>query len=283
MRSSVTMAVLEQIEKHLEENIEIESLAAMTGYSRRRLQDFFKQKCGVSIGKYIRQRRLCRSATLLKLTSESVTDIALRLGFDSVQSYSREFKKMFGVSPKSYRQEKFWDLTNLRAPYWLVPDVEYPFEICQLPAFTVHGFQTRHQIASESLPKEASPLKWKFVMDTLEAWEQTVFCISSFGPEPDNVRAINVTSFFGIQGEASKTGPMPLTRQTEGGKYAKFKFSGTWEDYQHFSNTIYLSILPKHQLRRTWNKDEIEIFYYCGEDVNVQKASIRLEYYIPVE
>lgn len=102
MKRAIIVSVLEQIEKNLEERIDIEKLVVITGYSRRSLQDFFKEKCGVSIGKYIRQRKLSRSATLLKLTSQSVTDIAFRMGFDSVQSYSREFKKTFGVNPNNY-------------------------------------------------------------------------------------------------------------------------------------------------------------------------------------
>lgn len=99
MKKAIIVSVLEQIEKNLEERIDIEKLVVITGYSRRSLQDFFKEKCGVSIGKYIRQRKLSRSATLLKLTSQSVTDIAFRMGFDSVQSYSREFKKRLALIP----------------------------------------------------------------------------------------------------------------------------------------------------------------------------------------
>ncbi|MDI8800058.1 hypothetical protein MJM59_33620, partial [Salmonella enterica subsp. enterica serovar Montevideo] len=49
---------LQAINKTIEERIDIEKLVVITGYSRRSLQDFFKEKCGVSIGKYIRQRKL---------------------------------------------------------------------------------------------------------------------------------------------------------------------------------------------------------------------------------
>ncbi|MGL4183159.1 helix-turn-helix domain-containing protein [Enterobacter ludwigii] len=283
MEKVVTKAVLKEIEKHLEETIDIESLAAMTGYSRRRLQDFFKNNCGISIGKYIRTRRLCRSATLLKLTSESITDIAHRLGFDSVQSYSREFKKQFGVSPKVYRNEGYWDLANLRPPIWLVPEVEYPFEICQLSPLTVWGFQTQYQIATEVLPKEASSLKWKLVLDTLNTWEQTLYCISSFGPANDNTQVINVFTFFGIESEQTRHRQIPLCRKTEGGKHAKFRFSGSWEDYRHFSNRVYLYLLPKYNLRRVCGKDDIEVFYHDVEPSAAQPDSVTLDFYIPVE
>lgn len=57
MKKAIIVSVLEQIEKNLEERIDIEKLVVITGYSRRSLQDFFKEKCGVSIGKYIRQRK----------------------------------------------------------------------------------------------------------------------------------------------------------------------------------------------------------------------------------
>ncbi|EOI7066847.1 hypothetical protein ACMVNE_004765, partial [Salmonella enterica subsp. enterica serovar Infantis] len=53
MKRAIIVSVLEQIEKNLEERIDIEKLVVITGYSRRSLQDFFKEKCGVSIGKYI--------------------------------------------------------------------------------------------------------------------------------------------------------------------------------------------------------------------------------------
>lgn len=283
MEKSVTTAVLEEIEKHLEETIDIDNLAAMSGYSRRRLHDFFKQNCEISIGRYIRQRRLCRSATLLKLTSESITDIAHRLGFDSIQSYSREFKKQFGVSPKIYRKEIFWDLANLRPPFWLVPEVDYPFEICQLPPLTVWGFQMQYQIPTGGLPKEASPLKWKLVRDTLNTWEQTLYCISSFGPDSKNTQVISATSFFGIKAEQTRHGRIPLSRKTEGGKHAKFSFSGTWDEYRHFSNRVYLFCLPKENLRRTLGKDDIEVFYHDVESSTSQSDFMKIDYYIPVE
>lgn len=53
----------------------------------------------VPLGEYIRKRRLCRAAILVRLTAKSMLDIALSLHFDSQQSFSREFKKLFGCSP----------------------------------------------------------------------------------------------------------------------------------------------------------------------------------------
>lgn len=43
MKKAIITSVLEQIEKNLEEKIDIEKLVVITGYSRRSLQDFLKK------------------------------------------------------------------------------------------------------------------------------------------------------------------------------------------------------------------------------------------------
>ncbi len=44
MKKAIIISVLEQIEKNLEERIDIEKLVVITGYSRRSLQDFLKKR-----------------------------------------------------------------------------------------------------------------------------------------------------------------------------------------------------------------------------------------------
>lgn len=60
---------------------------------------------------------------------------------------------MFGVNPNHYRKEDFWDLRNLRPPYWFDTHEHYHFEICQLKTKEIFGFQTYHQISTNDLPK----------------------------------------------------------------------------------------------------------------------------------
>ncbi len=108
----------------------------------------FLKKSVAALYRKIYQTALSRSATLLKLTSQSVTDIAFRMGFDSVQSYSREFKT-FGVNPNNYRKADFWDLRTYGLPTGLTSDEHYQFEICQLTSKEIFGFQTSHQIANK--------------------------------------------------------------------------------------------------------------------------------------
>jgi AraC family transcriptional regulator len=52
---------------------------------------------------YIRSRKLSSSLVLLRKTNLTIADIAKRHQYDYEQSYSRSFKKQFGISPKFYR------------------------------------------------------------------------------------------------------------------------------------------------------------------------------------
>ncbi|MGY0159838.1 helix-turn-helix domain-containing protein [Edwardsiella tarda] len=106
MKEIIISSMVNWIEENSDKNITIDDLSIVTGYSNRSLHNFFKEKYNITLGKYIRQRRLSRSAMLLRLTSQSITHIALSSGFDSVQSYSREFKKAFGLNPRDYRRNK---------------------------------------------------------------------------------------------------------------------------------------------------------------------------------
>ena len=105
IRQKILQQLLEWIECNLEHPISIEDIAQKSGYSRRNIQLLFRNFMHVPLGEYIRKRRLCRAAILVRLTAKSMLDIALSLHFDSQQSFSREFKKLFGCSPRLNRQQ----------------------------------------------------------------------------------------------------------------------------------------------------------------------------------
>lgn len=94
------------IQKNLEQPLSINIVASKSGYSPWHLQRLFKQQTGDSLAKYIRKERLQNAAGELISTSRSIADIACQYQFDSHQSFSRAFKKMFSMTPTTYRKSK---------------------------------------------------------------------------------------------------------------------------------------------------------------------------------
>lgn len=97
--------VLAFIEQHLTDcELSTAAIAAATGHAVRTIQDLFA-RMGTTPTEHIVRRRLERARTLLKQDrSLSVTDIALQVGFNSSNYFSRLFRQRFGQNPRSLRQ-----------------------------------------------------------------------------------------------------------------------------------------------------------------------------------
>ena len=92
---------MEYIESHLTENLTAEQIARISGYSMYHFCRIFAAVKGISLGDYIRRRRLSLSHTLL-LEGKKIIDIALELGFETASGFSKAFRKEFGYCPTGY-------------------------------------------------------------------------------------------------------------------------------------------------------------------------------------
>ncbi len=90
------------VRSHLFETLTIGALAGALGYSVSHLRSVFRTRLGVSLGRYIRESRLSEAAKLLQSTEMSIADVARESGFDSIFTFSRAFKKTYGMPPKAY-------------------------------------------------------------------------------------------------------------------------------------------------------------------------------------
>lgn len=96
------------LEKRLEENISISQIAAALSLSESHLRKRFKVLTGISLGSYLVHYKINRAVKLLVHADDSLTQIALDCGYESLAAFSRSFKKQLGTSPSAYRKsEKF--------------------------------------------------------------------------------------------------------------------------------------------------------------------------------
>ena len=86
-------------------DLTVEELAEEVGCTRRTLTRKVKAAFGQSPSALIRTMRLEKGADLLEREEGSVSEIAYAVGFNSLSYFSRRFKKHFGVSPTTYRDD----------------------------------------------------------------------------------------------------------------------------------------------------------------------------------
>ncbi|MBR2353686.1 MAG: helix-turn-helix transcriptional regulator [Clostridia bacterium] len=83
--------------------LRISDLAKLHKTSEAYFRRTFKQYYGESPLEYIKRRRIELACRLLCTELYSITDVAVRAGFDNASYFSSEFKRMIGCSPKEYR------------------------------------------------------------------------------------------------------------------------------------------------------------------------------------
>ena len=86
-----------------ENGISVEEVARNAGFSIDYFNRIFLSHTGFTVTAYINYIRLKQAAYLLRTTDKSVLDIALEIGYDSHEGFTKAFKKKYGVTPSEYR------------------------------------------------------------------------------------------------------------------------------------------------------------------------------------
>lgn len=89
---------------HLENNQSIEAIARQTGLSVAHFHQQFLRETGFTPGDWRTRERIKSAKRLLRQSSYSITQIAMRCGFSSSQYFATAFKRLVGPSPRDYRK-----------------------------------------------------------------------------------------------------------------------------------------------------------------------------------
>ena len=100
---SITKAI-RYMENNLTNNISIEDVAQQVFMSGSNFQRIFHLVTGITIGDYIRNRRLSLSGRELLLADSKVIDVAMRYQYDTPESFSKAFTRFHGISPSSAKK-----------------------------------------------------------------------------------------------------------------------------------------------------------------------------------
>ncbi|RKX45868.1 MAG: hypothetical protein DRP64_04060 [Verrucomicrobia bacterium] len=92
------------LEKHYVEPIRIEQLCTLSGLKEANLCRQFKKYTGLSIGGYLKQRRLSAAMLQLRTTGDKVLTICYDCGFSDITYFNRTFRKAIGKTPSDYRK-----------------------------------------------------------------------------------------------------------------------------------------------------------------------------------
>ena len=120
-RKDIAKKVIDYIEQNLENELDLETISKSVGYSKFYLNRIFTECTGVTIYKYLQNRRLTVAAEKLVKSNKPIVQIAYEAGYDTQQSFSYAFRQVYLYPPKSYREIGIFkpkqDRIFMRHPY----------------------------------------------------------------------------------------------------------------------------------------------------------------------
>lgn len=126
-------AAISYIEAHLNEKLDLDTVANVICYSKYHLHRMFTEMVGITLHDYIQRRQLTEAAKLLVFSEKPIIQIALIAGYESQQAFTSIFKAMYKQTPLEYRQnEVFYPLqleftlnNNPSSPNSIVQEITY--------------------------------------------------------------------------------------------------------------------------------------------------------------
>ena len=134
-------SAVDYIEENLTEELDIEDIAAKAYVSPFHFQRIFSVLCGMTVGDYIRCRRLTLAAQELSSSDIKVIDAAVKYGYDSPDSFARAFTKFHGISPSAAKERgaSLKAFAPLRIKLTLEGGNFMEYRIVEKASFTVVG------------------------------------------------------------------------------------------------------------------------------------------------
>lgn len=96
-------SAIDYIESNLMGTVDFNAAARFVGCSTWEFQRIFSFLTHVSLGEYIRKRKLTLAAQDIQSNDLKIIDIALKYGYESPAAFSRAFNKFYGITPSSAR------------------------------------------------------------------------------------------------------------------------------------------------------------------------------------
>ncbi|RCW48625.1 AraC family transcriptional regulator [Halanaerobium sp. MA284_MarDTE_T2] len=95
--------IIEYINNNYKRGLTLKDIAQNLYISKYYLSHFFKKKTGFTVIEFINSRRIIEAQKMLTSTNLNITDIAMNVGFNTLNHFERTFKTINGITPTQYR------------------------------------------------------------------------------------------------------------------------------------------------------------------------------------
>ena len=267
--------VVAYINNHLDETLDLKTLANEAALSDFHFHRIFKALKGEAIGGYITRLRLEATARLLRYTALTIEEIAFNIGYETSASLSKTFKKQYGISPTEYRTNKDTyimkkEIINpdlaLKAPKTVILEPKNLIYIALTGAYGSLDYGKAYEQLWAVIKAQ------KLFTKGIES-----ICISYDDPK--------ITEGSLQRSDVCLAIHKPATPQEEvscktlaGGKYAVFFYQGSYENLSQVYDTAVRWVIDRQYTLR----EEPFFEKYLNDARRTPKEKLKTEIYIPI-
>lgn len=233
--------LIEYINNHLSENIDLNRLAELSGFSRWHFHRVVSAFLSEPVGSFIMRMRVETAARLLRYTELPIQEISWRVGYDAPSSLSKLFKQFYGISPNEYRMNK--DYTIMK-PEMIKPDLNIEAKVKEVPALQVIYIRLTGDYKMNDYGGTWMKLCAYAQQQGLPMGDCCPLCIYHDDPKvtaPERLRT-DVCMVLPVPGIAKgEVGAKVIPA----GRCAVFLYKGSYADLQAVYDTIYARLIPE--------------------------------------
>lgn len=146
--------VIDYIEERLTDDLSLEEISEYAGVSDYHFRKIFFYISGLTLSEYIKTRRLSEASMDL-LHGEKVTDVAFKYGYQSIDGFTRAFKKWSGFLPSEVIKKGISKtFPKLSFVITVKGGINMEFRIEEKPAFNLVGVSKRVPMQFEGVNNE---------------------------------------------------------------------------------------------------------------------------------
>jgi AraC-like DNA-binding protein/DNA gyrase inhibitor GyrI len=266
--------VIDYIGANLHRPLQLEVLANQINVSQRQLLRIMRSSMNESLYSYVTRQRVERAVLYMQTEEMSLVKLAGMVGYDNPQSFSKAFKKQFGISPKAYMDGLRIRLTGYvkssgNRQNYLRPEIceEGELELIYIRIIGKYGADEPYATAWNKLIR--------FLKDKQALSEATRFIGISF--DDPNVTKSEHCRFYACASVEKKIIPEGEfgTIRLRKGKYAVYTLKGSYSGLQELYNNI--SVNVDYTLRHGMAFEE---YISCSDENNKEQIT---KIYIPVK
>ena len=269
-------AVVDYINLHLGEEIDLKSLAKISHFSPFYFHRIMKAFLGEPVGTFIVRTRTETAARLLRYTDLPIADIAYRIGYSSSSSLSKVFKQFYGISPLEYRNNKNFVIMK---PAIIHSELKLKREIKELPVRNMIYIRLFGDYKLNDYCGTWMRLQQFVQEEKLPMGEVMSYCIFHDDPKVTPIEKLRTDVCMVMPAAVTPKGNIGF-KQLPAGRYAIFLYKGSYEHLQSVYDTIYGKYIP--EMECTF-RDEASAERYLNHPADTAPDELLTEIYIPIE